>query len=166
MNALKLQSINFGMPRISNQLKAMLPKHLTEEDIELLKQVETIYPDARMDIESGFGDPLDTQYTKRDELLSTLGIYYPIYRIIVKGKTGDTKLPEDGSFYIRGKLYDAHSHKKANPVPGHSSEVISSYGIKHRQIVPSDLEKAVDLYTKDINYIERLRNKAKKSKKI
>ena len=156
MNISKLQTINFGMPKISSQIKKMLSKNLSQKDIEILKQVEAVYPNAQMDIESNFGDPIDTKYTKIDDFLSRIGIYYPIYRIVIKGKSNET-LPLDESSSTNGKIcplseYDLTKFKK-----GHSSSVTSTGFVRHRQIKPSDLKKAVKLYQKDINAINQIR---------
>ena len=37
MNILKICQLNFGMPKISNQIKKMLPKNLSEKDIETIE---------------------------------------------------------------------------------------------------------------------------------
>ncbi len=157
MKILKAQSINFGMPKISPQIKKMLPKNLSPKDVEVIRQVEATYPNAEMDIESNFGDPIDTKYTTADEVISSIGIYYPIYRIVVKGKTGDGDLPLDGSSSDDGNIFPAIENGVKKFKKGHSSKVTASYPIRHRKIKPSDLKKAVKHYDKHVKEMENVR---------
>ncbi len=157
MKIFAMKSINFGMPKISNQLKSMLPKNLSEKDKKLLKHVEEVYPNAQMDIESNFGEPIDTKYTACDELFSRIGIYYPIYKIVVKGKTGNGDLPLDKTSSCEGIIFPEGKSDVIKFKKGHASEVITSYPIRHRQIKPSDLNRAVKLYDKHIEEIEKVR---------
>ena len=157
MNILKICQINFGMPKISNQIKKMLPKNLSEKDIETIKQVEAAYPDAQMDIKSNFGDPIDTKYTAADEFFSRIGIYYPIYKITVQGKTGKGNLPQDGTYSTDGVIFPQGKSNSIKFKKGHSSKVTASYPIRHRQIKPSDLKKAVKLYDTNVKEIEEIR---------
>lgn len=157
MNILKICQINFGMPKISNQIRKMLPKNLSPKDIEIIKQVEAAYPDAQMDIKSNFGDPIDTKYTATDEFFSRIGIYYPIYKIVIKGKTGKGDLPLDSTSSTDGLIFPSSKSNLIKFKKGHSSQVSASYPVRHRQIKPSDLKKAVKLYDKNVKEIDALR---------
>lgn len=143
MQISKISQINFGrMPRISEEARAMLPTHLSEEDKKKLKYVEATYPNAELSVEQHNVSKPKTIIGKAVRAIERLEGVNPNYTIDIHEFVSETPSKK----HISGNSMNGDIYLDDNP--NTCLYIDSSSKVFNENLTVDDLVKATNLYDK------------------
>ncbi len=156
----KLSQINFGMPKISDDTRALLPKNLSEEDRRKLKYVEEIYPEAQLDaypVYSGGNKPKGAISKAFRHVEKAIGLN-PNFRITIHEYV--SKTPDNKPIAGCSMNGDISVEDRAGCMYMHSTT--TSY---NENLSPDDLVEAAKVYDKRYKKTMQVASRMARNKK-
>lgn len=142
MQISRLSHFSFGMPKISTATRELLPKHLSEQDKRNIAYVESVYPDAKLDVMVKDNKPAKKPIAKGIRAIERALRVNPDYSIDVY----DFITPSSGSKPVRG--FSINDNISLSRSDDNEIYLQSSYPVYSPNLTTEDLVNATNLYDK------------------